>query len=423
MAKKMSVDSTEVLPPSDQRVAEVGHALDEADQEGVGQPRLHQRQVTVRKVCQRAGAQRLRGLFQRGADALHDAAHDHEGDRREGEQLRQPARRTSRRTSAWAGCRRPSSRNWLTRPARPNSRISPRPTTKGGVMIGSSARTLSGLGQPRAGAFGQQRDQRAQHRGAGRREQRQEQRVPGHAAAHAADQAGQAPDPVLAQPLGQRGQRGAGRPRRGRPRSGSCPPAARRTAAAAPSRTPPRRRRTGRRESSPAAPCPRPAASAGQQHQRAAEADAGLPRRQLAEPGVQRLERPAAWRRWQSRWPAGRPGPAAAPSHQLQPCAATGGPPARPAAQRQPEQRRATARAGHAQRLHQRRWPSRAAAEAPGSEAPQRQVLREVPGQQHEGRQPQQRQPATARVIWPCARSSRIRVPRGHEPPHRPHLR
>ncbi len=33
---------------------------------------------------------------------------------------------------------------WLTMPARPKSRIRPRPTTNGGVMIGKSARALSG---------------------------------------------------------------------------------------------------------------------------------------------------------------------------------------------------------------------------------------------------------------------------------------
>ena len=37
------------------------------------------------------------------------------------------------------------SRNWLTRPARPNSRIKPRPTTNGGVMMGSKAITRKGV--------------------------------------------------------------------------------------------------------------------------------------------------------------------------------------------------------------------------------------------------------------------------------------
>ena len=34
---------------------------------------------------------------------------------------------------------------WLNKPARPNNKISPKPTTKGGVMIGSMASTLRGL--------------------------------------------------------------------------------------------------------------------------------------------------------------------------------------------------------------------------------------------------------------------------------------
>ena len=71
-------------------------------------------------------------------------------------------------------------------------------------MMGSSARMLSGWASRLAAALGHQCDQRAQHGGACGREQRQEQRVPGHAAAHAADHAGQAPDAVLPQPVGQR---------------------------------------------------------------------------------------------------------------------------------------------------------------------------------------------------------------------------
>ena len=74
-----------VLAADDDRVAEVGHALDEPDQEGVGQTRLHQRQGHRPKGLPAARAQGLRRLLQRRADALHHAAQDQEGDRGERE--------------------------------------------------------------------------------------------------------------------------------------------------------------------------------------------------------------------------------------------------------------------------------------------------------------------------------------------------
>ena len=85
-------------------------------------------------------------------------------------------------------------RNWLTRPARPNSRIRPRPTTKGGVMMAAApARSdVQRFAQrPRRAALGHQREQRASTV-VPRRSAAPEQRVPGHAAAHAAGQQRQA---------------------------------------------------------------------------------------------------------------------------------------------------------------------------------------------------------------------------------------
>jgi len=49
MAKKISVDSTANCPPTTIGVAEVGHALDEAHQKGVGQARLEQGQRDGRR--------------------------------------------------------------------------------------------------------------------------------------------------------------------------------------------------------------------------------------------------------------------------------------------------------------------------------------------------------------------------------------
>ena len=71
-------------------IAEVRHALDEADEEGVRQSGPQQRQRDGREGAVGIGPQRLRRLLQAGRDALHHAAHDHEGDRREREGLRDP---------------------------------------------------------------------------------------------------------------------------------------------------------------------------------------------------------------------------------------------------------------------------------------------------------------------------------------------
>ena len=71
-----------------ERVAEIRHALDEAEQEGVGEPRPHQRQRDGAERRPALRPQGLRRLLERGADALHDADQDQEGDRREGEELR-----------------------------------------------------------------------------------------------------------------------------------------------------------------------------------------------------------------------------------------------------------------------------------------------------------------------------------------------
>ena len=128
-----------------QRIAEIGHAFDEAEQEGVGEARPHQRQRHGPEGLPAVGAQRLRGLLHRRADALDDADQHQEGDRREGEHLRDqqagqavdPARRLHAEQ-----CRRtPAS----PRPDRPNSRMIARPMTKGGVMIGSTVSARSSL--------------------------------------------------------------------------------------------------------------------------------------------------------------------------------------------------------------------------------------------------------------------------------------
>ena len=70
-----------------QRIAEIGQAFHEAEQEGVGEARAHERQRHGPERRPALGAQGLRGFLQGRADALHDADEHQEGDRREGEKL------------------------------------------------------------------------------------------------------------------------------------------------------------------------------------------------------------------------------------------------------------------------------------------------------------------------------------------------
>ena len=182
-------------------------------------------------------------------------------------------------------------------PARPNSRIRPRPTTNGGVMIGSSESRLHRRLQALRAALGDQRQHRAEHGRADRREQGQEERVPGDAAAHAAGQA--APGPRCAQWPSRSATAASEKPagivdetrRRAPPR-----PAGRRTAAAA-------------RRSSTTAPAtkasPRKLAGAGRGRSRGASAGrAGSARRRDRGPaGLRRGRRtPRSSRRTTSRW-------------------------------------------------------------------------------------------------------------------------
>jgi hypothetical protein len=68
------------------------------------------------------------------------------------------------------------------RPERPKSRISARPMTKGGVMIGSTVSSAHGALAGQAGAQDQQRAGEAEQRGDHAGQHRQDQRVPGDAA-------------------------------------------------------------------------------------------------------------------------------------------------------------------------------------------------------------------------------------------------
>ncbi|MNS64726.1 hypothetical protein D3C72_978640 [compost metagenome] len=73
-----------------QRIAEIRHALDEADQEGIGETGLHQRQRHPPESAPAVGTQRLRGLFHRRADTFNHADQHQKRDGREGKDLRNP---------------------------------------------------------------------------------------------------------------------------------------------------------------------------------------------------------------------------------------------------------------------------------------------------------------------------------------------
>ena len=70
------------------RIAEVGEALDEAQQERIGQRRPQERPGDRAEYAPTRRAQRLRRLLERRADRRQGAVQDHERDRRERKQLR-----------------------------------------------------------------------------------------------------------------------------------------------------------------------------------------------------------------------------------------------------------------------------------------------------------------------------------------------
>ena len=136
--KKISVDSTPKLPPSTIGLPKsaidsmklIRNALARPGRISGSEMSTNVRQRSARSVCAASSSD--------GRHALDDADQHQEGDRREREHLRDqhalqavdPARRLR--------CRMPIRANWLTRPERPKIRISPRPMTNGGVMIGST---------------------------------------------------------------------------------------------------------------------------------------------------------------------------------------------------------------------------------------------------------------------------------------------
>ena len=77
------------IAAENQRVAEVGEALDKAQQKRVGDARPHQRQGYRLERSPAAGPQGLRRLLEARADTLDDADQHQKGDRCEGEKLRQ----------------------------------------------------------------------------------------------------------------------------------------------------------------------------------------------------------------------------------------------------------------------------------------------------------------------------------------------
>src|SRR5438093_4025780 len=78
------------IAAEDERVAEVGEALDEAEQERVGETGAHQRERDSGERAPAIGTERLCRLFHRWADAFHDTDEDEKGDGGEGEHLGEP---------------------------------------------------------------------------------------------------------------------------------------------------------------------------------------------------------------------------------------------------------------------------------------------------------------------------------------------
>jgi hypothetical protein len=76
------------IAAKDQRVAEIGHAFDEAQQEGIGQTGAHQRPGHGAEGLPAVGTQGLGGLFHRGADAFDHPDHHEKGNGGKGQHLR-----------------------------------------------------------------------------------------------------------------------------------------------------------------------------------------------------------------------------------------------------------------------------------------------------------------------------------------------
>ena len=87
MAKKISVESTSKLPPSTSGLPKSAMLSMKPSRKALARPGRISGRVTVTKVCQRLGAQGLRRLLHRRADAFDDADQHQEGDRGEGERL------------------------------------------------------------------------------------------------------------------------------------------------------------------------------------------------------------------------------------------------------------------------------------------------------------------------------------------------
>ena len=84
----MSVDNTVEIAADHQRIGEVGHALDEADQEGVGEAGADQRPGDGAERVPRTCPQGLRRFLEARSDSLQHAEQHQHRDRRERQHLR-----------------------------------------------------------------------------------------------------------------------------------------------------------------------------------------------------------------------------------------------------------------------------------------------------------------------------------------------
>ena len=181
------------IPGEHQRIAEVRHALHEAQQKGGREPGPKQRQGHRAECRPTARAQRLRGFLERRADALHHPEQDEESDGREGEQLRKrhagEAIDPARARNVEPVVEQPADR---TRPA--EEQDDGKADDEGRRDDRQHAHHAQHAFVAERGARRDQREREPQQRRAGADHDRQQHGVPSHAAAQAGVQAIQAPD-------------------------------------------------------------------------------------------------------------------------------------------------------------------------------------------------------------------------------------
>ena len=184
------------VPAQHQRIAEVGEALDEAQEEGVGEARAHQRQGDGGEGGPGIRAQGLRRLLERGADTLDHADQDQERDRRERQHLREP--QAGQAVDPAPGLEAREAGPELGHRARAPEQQDDREADHEGRGDDRQDRQHAQEPlRPEAGTGDDQRKGQAEQRRAGPGQHREQQRIPGDAAPRTGREAAEAPDPRI----------------------------------------------------------------------------------------------------------------------------------------------------------------------------------------------------------------------------------